>query len=79
MTDNFYIQPFTDYFPQADIHELISPDILHQLIKRAFKDHIVTWIHDYIKAQHPENQANRILDDIDQQYVCSTGFAMMIY
>ena len=71
MTDHFFKWPFTHYFPQADIHELLSLDILHQLIKGAFKDHIVTWVHDYIKAQHPENEANKILDDIDQRCVCS--------
>lgn len=81
MTDDFYMQPFTDYFPRADIHDLITPDILHQLIKGAFKDHIVTWVVDYIKAQHPEKQAHKILDDIDQRYVCSEsiGSFMMIY
>ncbi|KAG1876353.1 hypothetical protein F4604DRAFT_1880643 [Suillus subluteus] len=61
------IMPFTNYFPRADIHELLSPDILHQLIKGAFKDHIVTWVHKYIEAQYSENEANRILDDIDHR------------
>jgi hypothetical protein len=59
------IQPFTNYFPRADIHELLSPDILHQLIKGAFQDHLVSWVHDYIKAQYTEANANKILDDID--------------
>ncbi|KAF8868620.1 hypothetical protein CPB85DRAFT_1554794 [Mucidula mucida] len=27
------IMPFTHYFPRADIHELLSPDLLHQIIK----------------------------------------------
>ncbi|KAG2355217.1 hypothetical protein BDR07DRAFT_1453834 [Suillus spraguei] len=31
--------PFTNDFPRADIHELLSFDLLHQLIKGAFKDH----------------------------------------
>jgi Plavaka transposase len=62
-------QPFTNHFPRADIHELLSPDILHQLIKGAFKDHVVTWVNDYIKARHREKKANEILDDIDQRYI----------
>jgi len=34
-------QPYTSYFPRADIYELISPDLLHQLVKGVFKDHLV--------------------------------------
>ena len=70
-TSNSYynLQPFTSFFPRADIHKLLSPDILHQLIKGAFKAHIVAWVHDYIKAQHSKNEANKILDDIDDRYV----------
>lgn len=62
-------QPFTDDFPRADIHELIAPDILHQLIKGTFKDHIVTWVQTYITSTHGEKEANKILDDIDRRYV----------
>ncbi|THH10643.1 hypothetical protein EW146_g8310 [Bondarzewia mesenterica] len=36
------VLPFTANFPRADIHELISFDILHQIIKGTFKDHLVT-------------------------------------
>ncbi|KXN90438.1 ATP-dependent bile acid permease [Leucoagaricus sp. SymC.cos] len=39
---------FTEYFPHVSIYELLSPDILHQLIKGTFKDHFVTWIEEYI-------------------------------
>jgi hypothetical protein len=30
-------QPFTNDFPHADIHELLSPDLLHQVIKGVFQ------------------------------------------
>src|SRR6266852_1649323 len=63
----FNLQPFTNNFPRADIHELLSPDLLHQLIKGTFKDHLVTWVNDYIKAKYSTREANRILDDIDQR------------
>jgi hypothetical protein len=37
------------------------------------------WVYDYIKAQHPENEANKILDDIDEWYICSTEVKNTIY
>jgi hypothetical protein len=63
--EHIFFQPFTNSFPCADINELISPDLLHQLIKGAFKDHLVTWVHDYIKAEYSASEALTILDDID--------------
>ncbi|KAG2116938.1 hypothetical protein DEU56DRAFT_874133 [Suillus clintonianus] len=69
------IVPFTNYFPRADIHELLSPDILHQLIKGAFKDHLVKWVHDYIEARYMEANANKILDDIDRRIALAPTFA----
>ncbi|CDO70545.1 hypothetical protein BN946_scf184573.g13 [Trametes cinnabarina] len=47
-----YLTPFTAYFPRADIHELISPDLLHQIIKGTFKDHLVTWVEEYLVITH---------------------------
>ena len=58
-------QPFTNDFPQVDIHKLLSPDLLHQLIKGAFKDHLVMWIVDYIECNNSDARAKHILDDID--------------
>ncbi|KAF9245053.1 hypothetical protein BU15DRAFT_71398 [Melanogaster broomeanus] len=57
--------PCTNDFPRADIHQLIAPDILHQLIKGCFKDHLVDWVTAYIRANHSKREADRILDDID--------------
>ena len=60
-------QPFTTSFEGADIHELLTPDLLHQIIKGTFKDHLVTWVEQYLKAKHGEAQANEILADIDRR------------
>ena len=59
-------QPFTNDFPRADIHELIAPDLLHQLIKGTFKDHLVSWVGEYLVKTHGQAGANQILDDIDK-------------
>jgi hypothetical protein len=61
-------QPFTSNFAFGDIHELLSLDILHQLIKGAFKDHLVDWVFEYIGLAHPPAEAARILADIDHRY-----------
>ena len=60
-------KPFTTHFPRADIHEMLSADILHQLIKGTFKDHLVQWIADYLHITHGETRANNILDNIDRR------------
>ena len=56
-------------FPWAGIHELLAPDLLHQLIKGMFKDHLVTWVVDYLHTTHGETAAFEIIEDIDHQYV----------
>lgn len=68
----FHFQPFTNDFPRADIHELIAPDLLHQVIKGTFKDHLVTWVGEYLLLTHGRKKANHILDDIDHRYLFST-------
>ncbi|KAK0184236.1 hypothetical protein F5146DRAFT_1006736 [Armillaria mellea] len=59
------IMPFTSHFPHADIHELLSPDLLHQIIKGTFKDHLVTWVEEYIKTTNTPPEAAAVLADID--------------
>ena len=66
-------QPFTSDFPRGNIYEMISPDLLHQLIKGTFKDHLVMWICDYLVIQHGARHAGVILDDIDRRYVLPTA------
>src|SRR5260221_11929395 len=65
------VQPFTTHFPRADIHEMLSPDILHQLIKGTFKDHLEQWIGDYLYLTHGETRADVILDDINRRWEIS--------
>jgi hypothetical protein len=61
------VQPFTDGFPRADIHELLALDLLHQLIKGVFKDHLVKWVEEYLVLTHGQKEAKSILDDIDRR------------
>ena len=64
------LQPFTSFFPRGDIHDLLTPDLLHQLIKGTFKDHLVDWTFDYIKlTAESEAEADKILQQIDLRYV----------
>lgn len=55
------------YFPHADIHELLSLDLLHQVIKGTFKDHLVMWVEEYLISVHRKAGAATILADIDQR------------
>jgi len=53
-------------FPWADVYRLISPDLLHQVIKGSFKDHLVMWVEKYLCTIHSDG-VKAILADIDQR------------
>ncbi|PBK62152.1 hypothetical protein ARMSODRAFT_990497 [Armillaria solidipes] len=68
------VLPFTHFFPRADIHEMLTPDLLHQIIKGTFKDHLVDWVGEYLVLTEGEKRANEILDDIDRRIAAAPAF-----
>ncbi|EGN93388.1 hypothetical protein SERLA73DRAFT_126642 [Serpula lacrymans var. lacrymans S7.3] len=69
------IVPFTHDFPCADIHEILAPDLLHQVIKGTFKDHLVTWVEDYLNLIYGKKHAEEISDDIDRWIAAAPSFS----
>ncbi|KAG2029774.1 hypothetical protein BDR03DRAFT_936783 [Suillus americanus] len=67
--------PFTNDFPHTDIHELIAPDLLPQLIKGTFKDHLVEWVGKYLVHVHGKKEVEKIQDDIDRRISTVASFA----
>ncbi|KAG2095439.1 uncharacterized protein F5147DRAFT_747730 [Suillus discolor] len=67
--------PFTNDFPRADIHELLLFDLLHQIIKGAFKDHLVDWVAKYLKAVHGTRRSEEIMSDIDRRIAAVASFS----
>jgi hypothetical protein len=56
-------------FPHANIHQLLAPDILHQLVKCIFKDHLVEWVNEYLKLDFGQVKADEIIEDIDHWWI----------
>ncbi|THG93063.1 hypothetical protein EW026_g8064 [Hermanssonia centrifuga] len=69
------VEPFTNDFPRADIYQLMSGDLLHQIIKGCFKDHLVDWINEYLKLEHGEARASEIIDQIDRRITAVPHFS----
>lgn len=62
-----FFKPFTSSFDHSDIYQLIAPDLLHQIIKGVFKDHLVAWVEIYLHLVHNKARAEEIMDDIDRR------------
>ena len=59
-------QPLTENFPHADVYKLITLDLLHQIIKGVFKDHLIEWVAEYLGKEHRKARSEVILDEIDR-------------
>ncbi|KAL1740173.1 hypothetical protein HDZ31DRAFT_48026 [Schizophyllum fasciatum] len=68
------VKPFTYDFPHTDIYELLTSDLLHQCIKGTFKDHLVTWLFEYLEKHHSKAVAERIMADIDRRIAAVPSF-----
>ncbi|KAF7761236.1 hypothetical protein Agabi119p4_10645 [Agaricus bisporus var. burnettii] len=53
---------------------MLSPDLLHQVIKGTFKDHLVTWVGDYLEEEEGKARAAAIMDDIDHRIAAAPAF-----
>ncbi|KAG1855567.1 hypothetical protein F4604DRAFT_1883217 [Suillus subluteus] len=68
------IMPFTASFPRANIHELLLPDLLHQVIKGSFKDHLVTWVEAFLTITYRKYRAAAIMAEIDRRIAATPSF-----
>lgn len=55
------LEPFWTDLPHCNIFQAIAPDMLHQLHKGVFKDHLVNWVTQTL--HHTSNNGERELDE----------------
>ncbi|KIK94003.1 hypothetical protein PAXRUDRAFT_12323 [Paxillus rubicundulus Ve08.2h10] len=68
------IVPFTDDFPHTDICQLLTPNILHQLVKGTFKAHGMEWVGKYLEVTYGKTGAKEHLADINRHIAAVPPF-----
>ncbi|KAF8914518.1 hypothetical protein CPB85DRAFT_1503406 [Mucidula mucida] len=68
-----YTEKLSNEFGDESV-EMMASDLLHQLIKGTFKDHLVDWVGEYLELTEGSTRAKEIMDDIDCRIAASPQF-----